>query len=306
MSNEQESKTRISYDFIIIFFIITMLRNRYRKANTAILPFRIRNNFKRLPNRFSKPQDILSDNDGGEIMLQGDPNDDNVDGEDHDNYEYSDSDELRSNNDEESDATPLENDYAMFLENNEDYAMFLESDEDSSSDSDTDISSEEKLFVDAALDEEKLPSFDGDFAPYFKDFTTAALFCWIHKHNISTNAYEDLIDIIMKPEFNRDHIVKNIRRFRTWRERLPLPSISAKSISISSKKTPSTSKDSKMAYQLSISDIIWHVLNNPSLSKDMYFGPGVDSETKSEYWHGTLWAESPLFGQAQLMISEGN
>ena len=342
MSNEQESKTRISYDFIIIFFIITMLRNRYRKANTATLPFRIRNNFKRLPNRFSKPQDILSDNDGGEIMLQGDPNDDNVDGEDHDNYEdsdndddnvdgedhdnyedidndddnvdgedhdnyeYSDSDELRSNNDEESDATPLENDYAMFLESDEDYAMFLESDEDSSSDSDTDISSEEKLFVDAALDEEKLPSFDGDFAPYFKDFTTAALFCWIHKHNISTNAYEDLIDIIMKPEFNRDHIVKNIRRFRTWRERLPLPSISAKSISISSKKTPSTSKDSKMAYQLSISDIIWHVLNNPSLSKDMYFGPGVDSETKSEYWHGTLWAESPLFGQAQLMISEGN
>ena len=61
-----------------------------------------------------------------------------------------------------------------------------------------------------------------------------------------------------------------------------------------------------MAYQLSISDIIWHVLNNPSLSKDMYFGPGVDSEIKSEYWHGTLWAESPLFGQAQLMISEGN
>ena len=210
MSNEQESKTRISYDFIIIFFIITMLRNRYRKANTATLPFRIRNNFKRLPNRFSKPQDILSDNDGGEIMLQGDLNDDNVDGEDHDNYEYSDSDELRSNNDEESDATPLENDYAMFLESDEDYAMFLESDEDSSSDSDTDISSEEKLFVDAALDEEKLPSFDGDFAPYFKDFTTAALFCWIHKHNISTNAYEDLIDIIMKPEFNRDHIVKNI------------------------------------------------------------------------------------------------
>ncbi|GES72464.1 hypothetical protein GLOIN_2v1790940 [Rhizophagus clarus] len=35
----------------------------------------------------------------------------------------------------------------------------------------------------------------------------------------------------------------------------------------------------------------------------MYFGAGVDSKTKSEYWHGTLWAESPLFGQEQLMIS---
>ncbi|PKB92785.1 hypothetical protein RhiirA5_443381, partial [Rhizophagus irregularis] len=162
----------------------------------------------------------------------------------------------------------------------------------------------ERLFVDAALAEDKLPSFDGDFAPYFQDLTTAALFCWIHKHNISTSAYEDLVDIIMRPEFNRDHIVKNIRRFRTWRERLPLPSISAKSISISSKKTPSTSRDSKMAYQLSISDIIWNVLNNPSLVKKMYFGPDVDSKIKSEYWHGTLWAESLLFGKEQLMISE--
>jgi hypothetical protein len=61
-----------------------------------------------------------------------------------------------------------------------------------------------------------------------------------------------------------------------------------------------------MAYQLSISDIIWNVLNNPSLLKEMYFGAGVDSKTKSEYWHGTLWAESPLFGQEQLMISGGN
>ncbi|GES87158.1 hypothetical protein GLOIN_2v1776429 [Rhizophagus clarus] len=112
--------------------------------------------------------------------------------------------------------------------------------------------SEEKLFVDEALAKDKLPSYD------------------------------DLVDIIMRPEFNRDHIVKNIRRFRAWRERLPLPSISAKSISISSKKTPSTLKDSKMAYQLSISDIIWNVLNNPSLLKEMYFGAGVDSKTKSE------------------------
>ena len=38
----------------------------------------------------------------------------------------------------------------------------------------------------------------------------------------------------------------------------------------------------------------------------MYFGPGVDSETKSEYWHGTLWAESPLFGEEQLTILQGN
>jgi hypothetical protein len=43
-----------------------------------------------------------------------------------------------------------------------------------------------------------------------------------------------------------------------------------------------------MSYQLSINDIIWHVLNNPSLMKYMYFGPGINSEIKSEFWHSTL------------------
>ncbi|GET61096.1 hypothetical protein GLOIN_2v1776429 [Rhizophagus irregularis DAOM 181602=DAOM 197198] len=317
-----------------------MLRNKPRKANIAAIPFRIRNNFRRLPNRF-----LLSDNDDNEKMVQKDFEDDNISGEEYNEYGDGDDDleqrsdddhieqrsdngddlEQRSNDDhleQRSDNDHLEqrNDNDDDLEqrsNNEegdtnmistssenetesDYIMSLESDEDyetMSSDNeerhDSDIS-EEKLFVDEALAKDKLPSFDGDFAPYFQNLTTAALFCWIYKHNISTNAYEDLVDIIMRPEFNRDHIVKNIRRFRSWRERLPLPSISAKSISISSKKTPSTLKDSKMAYQLSISDIIWNVLNNPSLLKEMYFGAGVDSKTKSEYWHGTLWAESPF------------
>ena len=62
-----------------------MLRNKHRKANIATLPFRIRNNFRRLPNRFSQPQDvILSDNDSSEIMLQ-DFEDGNVNGEEHNN-----------------------------------------------------------------------------------------------------------------------------------------------------------------------------------------------------------------------------
>ncbi|GES92058.1 hypothetical protein GLOIN_2v1790377 [Rhizophagus clarus] len=101
-----------------------------------------------------------------------------------------------------------ESDYIMSLENDEEYEI-MSSDNEERHDSDI---SEEKLFVDEVL------------------------------HNISTNAYEDLVDIIMRPEFNRDHI-------------------------------------------------------------EMYFGADVDSKTKSEYWHGTLWVESPLFGQEQLMIS---
>ncbi|GET04796.1 hypothetical protein GLOIN_2v1790940 [Rhizophagus clarus] len=250
-----------------------MLRNKPRKANIATLPFRIRNNFRRLPNRF-----LLSDNDDNEKMVQKDFEDDNISGEDDDdhieqrsdNEQRNDNDddlEQRSNNEEgdtnmisTSSENEIESDYIMSLESDEEYET-MSSDNEERHDSDI---SEEKLFVDEALAKDKLPSYDGDFAPYFQNLTTAALFCWIYKHNISTNAYEDLVDIIMRPEFNRDHI---------------------------------------MAYQLSISDIIWNVLNNPSLLKEMYFGAGVNSKTKSEYWHGTLWAESPLFGQEQLMIS---
>ncbi|GES98550.1 hypothetical protein GLOIN_2v1790940 [Rhizophagus clarus] len=147
----------------------SILRNKPRKANIATLPFCIRNNFRRLPNRF-----LLSDNDDNEKMRS-------------DN-------EQRSNNEEESD---------------EEYET-MSSDNEERHDSDI---SEEKLFVDEALAKDKLPSYD------------------------------DLVDIIMRPEFNRDHI---------------------------------------MAYQLSISDIIWNVLNNPSLLKEIYFGAGIDSKTKSE------------------------
>ncbi|EXX71750.1 uncharacterized protein OCT59_010856 [Rhizophagus irregularis] len=45
-----------------------------------------------------------------------------------------------------------------------------------------------------ALDEDKIPFCNGQFAPYFNNYTTIALFCWLQKHNISTKAYEDLVD----------------------------------------------------------------------------------------------------------------
>ncbi|POG58042.1 hypothetical protein GLOIN_2v1790940 [Rhizophagus irregularis DAOM 181602=DAOM 197198] len=155
-----------------------------------------------------------------------------------------------------------------------------------------------------ALDEDKIPFCNGQFAPYFDNYTTTALFCWLQKHNVSTKAYEDLVDIIHNSQFEPTHVVKNIRRFQSWRKRLPLLPIITKSIKISPKKTPSTSRGSKPSYQLSISEIIWRVLNNPMLMKHMYFGPGINSEEKSEFWHGNLWGKSPLFGQHEILISE--
>jgi hypothetical protein len=301
-----------------------MLRNRKRK-DANLLPFRIRNNFRRQQQDVTVPSnddeiDNVIEIDDNEMQEQQSNHDDDIDMMQSRDEEYEDdyarSSEKDDDDNDDNEILEQRSDYddiiqSLSEEHDDDYTTEETSSESedgyttSSEENDFDPLSEEKHFVDMALDEDNLPHFNGNFAPYFQDFTTAALFCWIHKHNISTNAYEDLIDIIMNQEFDKNHVVKNIRRFRTWRQHLPLLPISAKSVPISSKKTPSTSKDSKIAYQLSINDIVWHVLNNPSLVNNMYFGPGVDSETKSEYWHGTLWAESPLFGQEQLTILQG-
>ncbi|GES78971.1 hypothetical protein GLOIN_2v1790377 [Rhizophagus clarus] len=128
----------------------TILQNKHRKANIATLPFHIRNNFRRLPNIFFQLQDvILPDNDSIETILQ-DFEDGNINKKEH-NKDGNDHDYLEQR----------ESDYLMFSES--DYLVSSESDEDyaTSSLDDADISSEERLFIDAALTEDKLPSFDG-------------------------------------------------------------------------------------------------------------------------------------------------
>jgi len=114
-----------------------------------------------------------------------------------------------------------------------------------------------------------------------------------------------LVEILQHPKFEVKDIVKNIRRFRQWRNRLPLMPIRTRSVKINPKNTPSTSKGTKPCYYLSIRDIIQNILNNPSLYNSLYFGPGIEVEEKKEFWHGDLWAESPLFGQDKIIINRG-
>ncbi|GBB87224.1 hypothetical protein RclHR1_13670005 [Rhizophagus clarus] len=157
--------------------------------------------------------------------------------------------------------------------------------------------------VDEPLCNEKMPPINGEFAPYFNNITEALMFCWIQKHNISTHAYDELVDIIHHPQFKNADVVTNIRQFRKYRQRLPLLPIRSRSIHISDKKTSSTSQRIKDMYYLSITDIIWYTLNNPSLFSQMYFGPDQQVERNQKLWHGDLWKESPRFGQASIKIN---
>ncbi|GES99544.1 hypothetical protein GLOIN_2v1776429 [Rhizophagus clarus] len=121
-----------------------MLRNKPRKANIATLPFRIPAKKQRSDNG----DDLEQQSNDDHIEQRSDNGDDLEQRSDDDHIEQ------RSNN-EESD---------------EEYET-MSSDNEERHDSDI---SKEKLFVDEALAKDKLPSYDGDFAPYFQNLTTAA------------------------------------------------------------------------------------------------------------------------------------
>lgn len=113
------------------------------------------------------------------------------------------------------------------------------------------------------------------------------------------------MDILQHRDFKTQDVVTNVRRFRQWRKRLPIMPVRSHPIKINQKKTPSTSKEIKLSYYLSIIDIIWNILNDPILYEKLYFGPGIEVKEKKEYWHGDLWAESPFLGQDKIIINGG-
>ncbi|KAF0474141.1 hypothetical protein F8M41_024755 [Gigaspora margarita] len=134
--------------------------------------------------------------------------------------------------------------------------------------------------VNESLCSETMLSINGEFAPYVSNITEA-LILPVDFQLLPVNN-TDLVDIIYNPQFNSKDVVKNIRRFRKYRQRLHLLQIKSQ-IHISNKKTLSTSRNTKKAYCLSISDIIWHVLNNPSLFDKMYFSPGKKLQKNMNY-----------------------
>ncbi|CAB4381028.1 unnamed protein product [Rhizophagus irregularis] len=249
------------------------------------------------------------DNDNDDMDFQGRKSDNEYnyeeEEEEEDNNENNDEEEEdEGNNDDNNNQVEEERNNDEEERNYDEEERNNDKEERNNDEEERNNEEEEMHQIVEALDGDKIPFCNGQFAPYFDNYTTTALFCWLQKHNVSTKAYEDLVDIIHNSQFEPTHVVKNIRRFQSWRKRLPLLPIITKSIKISPKKTPSTSRGSKLSYQLSISEIIWRVLNNPMLMKHMYFGPSINSEEKSEFWHGNLWGESPLFGQHEILISE--
>jgi len=294
---------------------------------------------RRVRNRFAhKIQSSSKHNEANSMNLQyndsninddnRNDNDENYEGNDDENYEDNDDENYENNgedyedenyedndngnyesddngNDEDNDNRNYEGDDNENYEDDDNENYEGDDNENYEGDNNENYEDMDECIIDEALKQNELPNNNGNFWPYFESITAALLFCWVYKHNISTKAYDELIDILQHPQFCINDIITNIRRFRKWRYRLPLISIRSRCVKISTKKTPSTTCTSKPAYYLSVSDIIWYVLNNRSLFNKMYFGPALEVKEKSEFWHGDLWGESPQFGQETIVIKQG-
>ena len=71
------------------------------------------------------------------------------------------------------------------------------------------------------------------------------------------------------PKFQSEHLVRNVRRLRLLRNRLPLQTIKKHSVPIKDMKTPSTSTPFKDAYTISVTEHIMRILNNNNLYSQM-------------------------------------
>jgi hypothetical protein len=137
----------------------------------------------------------------------------------------------------------------------------------------------------------------------FKNITSLMMFTWITKHMIGNNAYKDLVNIINNENFDPIDVPKNIQTLKKQRKCLPLHKIKENIVNINKEKTSSNSQPTKMAYSISIIDHIREILNNSQIAPRLYFGPGIETDKKSEFWHGTIWQESPLFGKTSIIIN---
>ncbi|CAG8662185.1 16941_t:CDS:10, partial [Gigaspora margarita] len=124
---------------------------------------------------------------------------------------------------------------------------------------------------------------------FFKNFTNIAIFVWATKYIILTTVYQDLIQILLHPQFETKHLTTNLQCLKKQREQLPLMKIQSHMVLINTKNTLSTSKDSTRAYYFSLINTF-----------NVFF-----LNLCEELWERDLWAESSLFGLPNIIILQG-
>ncbi|UZO06440.1 uncharacterized protein OCT59_026762 [Rhizophagus irregularis] len=221
------------------------MRRRY-SHNKPIEPIRIRNRFSySKPNETTDSDERVAirspvrspDNDNDDMDFQYDHKDDlsfqdindddnaygSINPQDYNDEMIFSQDNVNSSDTEEEEESDNEYNYEEEEEEEDNNENNDEEEEDEGNNDDNNNQVEEERNNDEeernneeeeihqiveALDEDKIPFCNGQFAPYFDNYTTTPLFCWLQKHNVSTKAYEDLVDIIHNSQFEPTHVLR--------------------------------------------------------------------------------------------------
>ncbi|GET60872.1 hypothetical protein GLOIN_2v1790940 [Rhizophagus irregularis DAOM 181602=DAOM 197198] len=239
------------------------------------------------------------------------------------NYEEEEEEEDNNENNDEEEEDEGNNDDNNNQERNYDEEERNNDEEERNNDEEERNNEEEEIHqIVEALDEDKIPFCNGQFAPYFDNYTTTALFCWLQKHNVSTKAYEDHQEICLGNISLSTDPIKTIysslesahqdeSNERSIKRRdmilLPFDPVIFQNFTPPSKYYTKL-RQNKFPDVLSISFTILN-LNLPmcllKFHQKKLHQPHEDQNfQKSEFWHGNLWGESPLFGQHEILILE--
>ena len=249
-------------------------------------------------NEISFSDDNNNSNNSDDIYLNEDNNTYFNNSDYNSDYNSNNSDNSSNNSDNDSDYS--DNNYSN---NNYSDNIYLFDDDNNSNYSDLSEDNNNSNYSDLSEDNNNSDiEMDILEETNFKNKTSLMMFTWITKHMIGNSAYKDLVNIINNENFNPIDIPKNIQTLKEQRKYLPLHKIKENIVNINKEKTSSNSQPTKISYSISILDHIRTILNNTQIASQLYFGPGIETNKKNKFWHGTIWQESPLFGKTHITI----
>jgi hypothetical protein len=149
------------------------------------------------------------------------------------------------------------------------------------------------------------PTFSGAFSPYFPSYTTAALSLFLARSQLSRCHFNSLLAIIKHPKFSVSDLPKSYKQCRRLLHGLPSLPIFQRNLPVTSDGTRSMIGKIEPTYTHSVADITKRILSTKCIRNQMYFGSGQKVKQSKEFYHGQLWRESALFGDAHVHIHNG-
>ncbi|GBC18416.2 hypothetical protein GLOIN_2v1785823 [Rhizophagus irregularis DAOM 181602=DAOM 197198] len=123
------------------------------------------------------------------------------------------------------------------------------------------------------------------------------------QYDNSCEAYQDFSNIIKHSDFNISDVLYFIITIKKYQNSLPLIPFNGYDIELNDRNIFSTLKLTHQVFVFQLKRTLQHIMLNPSLRDQMYFGSGIYYKIRQELWHGNIWHKSLLFGTTYIYVN---